>query len=152
VTILDDDADAGVVEEDVDRDEQRAEDQIETDADCEGCALDGEVSREPRVQLIEEPHVHVGEEDPVDDPGDESQSEKSPEVRAAGREESVRARRPLTGVAIEHAAAQEGPEDQPRSSRARDRRRHRQVVEDRAEILEHRAEADDRRNEGRAQT
>ena len=101
--ILDHDADAGVVEDQVTDDEQRPEGQVAEHAYGERGSLCRHVVRRPRIDVVEEPRMDELEERPIHEPGQEAEAEETPEVRAARGEEARRARWPHARVAIEHA-------------------------------------------------
>src|SRR6185436_3516319 len=90
-TILDDDADAGVIEDDIAGDEQETKDRIGADSDREPRSLDGQVACQPAIGVGEDPAVNQSKEDRVNDPGDRAQPEQPPEMHATGGEKAMRA-------------------------------------------------------------
>src|SRR4030095_7090507 len=102
--IFDDDASLRVVGEDVDEEHEETKGGVERHAPGERGALDAQVAGERLVHLTEQPWVNVREQPPVHEANESAEPEEPKEERAAGREEAIRARRPLPGVSIDDAA------------------------------------------------
>ncbi len=135
-------ADLRVVERQVDRDEQRAEECVQRDPPDERSALHRQIARQTAVRIVEEPAVDVGEQQAVDEAGDEPQAQQPPEAGAGGAEKAIGAGAAPARVAVEDPAGEKRPHEQVHGDE-RGNRKHLAVgVERAAQMVERGGEAD----------
>ena len=139
--ILDNGADAGVVDEEADTGHPGEKRRLERGPQRSAAGRNGRQARRRAEEVADEPRIQSAQQEPVQGAGQGREARQWPEVVPAGCEESRASRPLLAGQAVDDAAGQEGPGGDAgdgHSSGGSERPRGVQVTQDR----EHGCEAD----------